>query len=407
VFAAAPAVHIAGSRFVDKHGQAIRLLGVNGGPGLSFACVEPIYDAYRQGGVWGGPVDDAAIAAMTSWKINAVRISLNEDCWLGINPVRRTAGRIREVRHGAHAAGRRIARHYRAEVRGYVRRLHAHGLIAIVDLHWTAPGRTLAFEQWPLPDRDHAPALWRSVARAFRTDASVVFEVFNEPYLSNPETLSWSCLRGGCRLPNRCADCHAPRAVPPGCQSCPTAEHPGGSYRAAGMQALVNAIRSTRARQPILSPGRWYSNDLSDWLRYRPHDPLGQLGASFHAYEGLPCDKIACWQSEIAPIAAQVPVVTTEFGPNNTNADGSFKQEPCDEGYDNDFMGWADQRGVSYLAWAWYYDNSAVDNAQRPNCTLNLLDQDWYGATPRPGHGQAVHDHLAALSTAQGGGPVR
>ena len=40
---------------------------------------------------WGfsdGPTDAASIAAMKAWHINAVRVPLNEDCWLGINGVK-------------------------------------------------------------------------------------------------------------------------------------------------------------------------------------------------------------------------------------------------------------------------------------------------------------------------------
>lgn len=33
----------------------------------------------------GGHMDDADAAAVASWNANAVRVSLNEDRWLGIN----------------------------------------------------------------------------------------------------------------------------------------------------------------------------------------------------------------------------------------------------------------------------------------------------------------------------------
>jgi hypothetical protein len=398
--ASAPQVRIAGNRFVDGRGHTIRLIGADGGPDLSDACVQPTYgDPYRSGGVFGGPVDNRAIALMVVWKMNAVRISLNEDCWLGINPVQQLTDRIVEPAPGGPAAGARIARRYQAQVEGYVRRLHNHGLMVIVDLHWSAPGRDIAFDQWPLPDSDHSLTFWRSVAATFKHDHSIVFDAFNEPFLSDPETLSWSCLRDGCRLPNRCADCDAEQRVP-GCGACPTAAHPDGTYRAAGMQAIVNAIRSTGARQPIITPGRSYTNDLTRWWRFRPQDPLHQLGVSFHSYQGERCSDPVCFDRLVRPLAARVPVVIGEFGPSLW-AGGKALTQPCDETWDQRLMNWADRAGVSYLAWAWYFDSPPAGDAQPADCSYDLLGRGWYSAAPRPGHGEAVFDHLADLAAAR------
>src|SRR5215469_3107735 len=71
------AVKVAGNQLVDVQGQPIRLLGVDRS-GAEYACI-------HGRGLLDGPTDRRAIAAMTAWRINAVRIPLNEDCWLGIN----------------------------------------------------------------------------------------------------------------------------------------------------------------------------------------------------------------------------------------------------------------------------------------------------------------------------------
>jgi endoglucanase len=382
---AAPKISIKGNHFVDGSGATLRLIGINVA-GAEFTCVEPVYNDFRKSGVWDGPVDAAAIAAMASWKINAVRVPLNEDCWLGINPVRRTEDRIARVRgRTAKAFGAKVARHYRSEVKAFVRRLHAAGLVAILDLHWTAPGSVLAAQQYPLPDTDHSAAFWRSVATTFKGDHSTVFELFNEPMLANADgadTLRWPCMRDGCTLPNRCADCGAAAK---------------GTFRTPGFTRLIATVRATGARNPVLVPGRYYSNDLSSWLTYRPRDKLKQVGATFHAYEGLPCADTDCWDREVAAVAAQVPVTSTEFGPSVQD-----RTEPCDASHDQRWMDWADGHGVGYLAWWWNDENF---DTPKPKCALSLIDD--FGGTPRDGHGVAVHDHLAALSEAQGGGPVR
>jgi hypothetical protein len=52
-----------------------------------------------------------------------------------------------------------------------------------------------------------------------------------------------------------------------------------------------------------------------------------------------------CWDSEVAPLNASVPVVTTEVGTDWT--------PPYSDAVALDLMQWADERQLGYLAWAW------------------------------------------------------
>ena len=160
---AAPlSISIQGNHFVNGSGQTIRLLGVNH-PSSEYACVDGF-------GYNDGHQDAADAAAIASWNADAVRVPLNEDCWLGIN------GQPNHSSEPLTAAG------YRKSVEEYVAGLNAHGLYAILDLHWSAPGSQVAMEQQPMPDHDHSPAFWESVAATFKGNPAVVFDVFNEPY---------------------------------------------------------------------------------------------------------------------------------------------------------------------------------------------------------------------------------
>lgn len=309
------AVRVEGNRLVNAQGQVLRLLGVDFS-GAEYACVQHL-------GIFAGPTDKQAIATMTSWRIDAVRLPLNEDCWLGINGVPTQFGGAR----------------YRASIRSYVAALNQAGLYVILDLHWNAPGRTLATTQQPMADLDHAPAFWSSVASTFRASPAVVFDLYNEPV-----GISWQCWRNGCVLPQ--------------------------GWRAAGMQTLVNAVRSTGARQPIIASGLDSGNDLSSWLRYRPFDAAGQLAAGFHVYNFLPCASVACWNQAIVPVARQVPVVATEMG-----------EVRCTDRFINNFMNWADPVGLSYLGWAW---NPA-------GCGAPSLISSWDGQPTAYGQGLRTH----------------
>ena len=68
-------VRVAGNRLVNGDGDPVRMLGVNRSGG-EYACIHAL-------GFFPGPTDKRAIQAMKSWRINAVRVPLNEQCWLG------------------------------------------------------------------------------------------------------------------------------------------------------------------------------------------------------------------------------------------------------------------------------------------------------------------------------------
>jgi hypothetical protein len=313
------AVRVAGNRFVDAQGHPIRLLGVDRS-GAEYACIEGL-------GIFAGPTDEHAVAAIASWDVTAVRLPLNEDCWLGINGA------------PAQYSGAR----YRAAIRQYVMRLNNAGLYVILDLHWNAPGRAQATGQQPMADLDHAPRFWSSVGRTFAADPAVIFDLYNEPH-----GISWPCWRDGCLVP--------------------------AGWHAAGMQTLVDAVRSTGAEQPIIATGLDWGNDLSSWLRFRPRDPTNQLVAGLHAYNDLACTTVACWKADVGPVARRVPVVAAELG-----------DKACSGAFLGSFMDWADSVGVSYLGWSW----------NPTGCAGPALIRSWDGQPTA--YGEVLREHLADL----------
>jgi len=75
--------------------------------------------------------------------------------------------------------------------------LTADNVIVILDLHWNNSGTNQANSQEPMPDLNHAPAFWTSVATAFKSNPSVIFDLYNEPYPT-----SWSCWLNGAPAAN-------------------------------------------------------------------------------------------------------------------------------------------------------------------------------------------------------------
>jgi endoglucanase len=323
--AANPALHVVGNHLVNSTGSTVQLVGVDRS-GTEYACIQGW-------GIFDGPSDASSVATIASWHANAVRVPLNEDCWLGIN--------------GAPSAYSGAT--YRNAIAAYVQELNAAGMVAILDLHWGAPGTTKATSQEQMPDAAHAPAFWTSVAGTFAHTPGVMFDLFNEPH-----DVSWSCWRNGCTLPN-------------------------GTV-AVGMQTLLSAVRAAGATQPVLAEGLNWGGDLSGWLANAPVDPDHALVASAHLYNFSGCNSATCWSSTIAPVAASVPVVTGEIG-----------ETDCSASWINSYMTWADSHGISYLAWAW-------DAGGGWSCSSGPGLFNSYDGTPNV-YGTGYRSHLAALAT--------
>jgi len=334
----APALHVVGNRLVDAAGATVVLHGVNRS-GAEFQCVHGF-------GIFDGPMDAASVTAIASWNVNAVRVPLNEDCWLGLSNVQ------------AQYAGA----NYQNAIRSYVALLHQYGIVAILDLHWSdgvysgnssACTDATATCQKPMPGTAHAVDFWRSVATTFASDPATVFDLFNEPYpdrATSTLTQAWTCWRDG--------------------GTCP-----GISYSVAGMQTLISAVRAAGAQNVILLGGLAYSNDMTQWLTFKPSDPAGNLAASWHSYNFNLCVTSSCWDQQIAPVAAQVPLVAGEVGEND-----------CAHGYIDTLMTWLDQHGIAYLGWTW--------NTWPCNSGPALIAA--YDGTPTA-FGVGLRDHLRAL----------
>ena len=117
-------LRVKGNRLVDRRGRVVQLRGVNRA-GTEYACIQGW-------GIFDGPSDARSVEAMASWRINSVRIPLNEDCWLGINGVN------------------------------------------------PAYGSYKATYQAGAPDADHAPAFWASLAATFKDDPNVILAPWGE-----------------------------------------------------------------------------------------------------------------------------------------------------------------------------------------------------------------------------------
>jgi hypothetical protein len=343
-------VAVCGNRLVDTQGATVQLRGINRS-GTQYMCVDG-------GNFFDGPTDATSLSYIKAWGVNAVRVSLNEDCWLGINGVSSTYG----------------GTNYQNAMVSYVGRLNTQGFRVILDLHWAAPGTTLttsALDQLPMADRDHSPTFWQGVANTFKNNPSVLFDLFNEPYPDSNRntTAAWTCVRDG--------------------GTCP-----GVNYQVAGSQEMLNAIRATGANNVVMVGGPQYAGVVDKWTTYKPTDSANQLAASIHIYydtpsspEWSPCYLQSCWNNTMAPLAATTPIVIGEVGEHDCGhglIDGTALSPTQPS-----LLDWSDQHSISYLAWSWI-SNGGGNCAGEPS-----LISDYQG-TPT-NYGIGIKNHLMSV----------
>ncbi len=220
-------IQVQGNKLIDDStGKEVVLQGFSKA-GTEFQCVSG--DA-----IFDGPVDDIMIQHMLNWNINAVRIPLNEQCWLGVNGIKPEYS----------------GKNYINAVTDFVKRINNHGMYVILDLHFSAPGTVLAKEASVMADTDHSVPFWSQMANHFKNMPDVIFDLFNEPYLDRTSgSDAWKCFRDG----GKC---------------------PGVDFDVAGYQTLVDTVRKTGSKNVVMIGGLSFSNDLSKWLSFRPVDPL-------------------------------------------------------------------------------------------------------------------------------------
>jgi hypothetical protein len=349
---------------VDGSGETVELHGVDRS-GTEYACIQGW-------GIFDGPSDQTSITAIASWNANAVRVPLNEDCWLGINGVSTTYG-------GAA---------YVSAIKAYVELLTSNNMVTILDLHWAAPGSEPATGQLGMADADHAPAFWSSVASTFADNGRVVFDLFNEPFITD-----WSCwLSGG-----MCA-----------------VDANNVAYEAAGMASLLQAVRRAGANNVVILGGLGYASEFSSWVSSVNSIPtlpapldgvsIANVAASWHIYDfndtGCPsqyngygssqmCDTAqatAAATSIPSVLAAGFPFIAGESGISayQTTTPFSAAQVQELEIWYEGLLTWIAAQGQSYLAWDW----------NTSGAPYLLLD---YTGTPTPDFGVTYKAHLAGL----------
>jgi uncharacterized protein (TIGR03437 family) len=354
-------ISISGNKFIDGSGNIVQLRGVNLSA-MEFTAIQGYDPSDPTGGNFGQP-DNPNWAAIGSWKANVVRIPLNEASWLAL-----TCTDTDGVVHQADPGG-----NYKTFLANMVQAANAAGMYVILDLHWAAPGNSCPMLQTQMADSDHSLAFWTSIAQTYKSNPAVMFELFNEPFMNVDFTGDqWEYIMFG----TGGAFSGYPATSTKGNQ-----QNIATPWAIASYQAMIDAVRSAGATNPVLIGSLSYTADLSGWLAHVPTDPLNQMAATWHPYPayGAAFGTAAYAQPDFAPqvfsevqaiFAAGIPVIATETG--DQDSPGTVGAPLM-----TTITTFADQMGMSLLGWTW-------DVWTQPSFVL-IKD---VNGTPTDGYGQ-------------------
>jgi len=364
---------VQGNHLVDKQGNPLQLRGVNVS-GLEFVAIQN-----RGSDPWDGAAPNWNV--VKSWKANVVRLPLNQASWLKQMCKDPSSGATRKADPG---------NNYVATVTKAVNDATAAGLYVILDLHMSAPGTYCPMIQNAMADKTNSIPFWTSVAQAFKGYPNVMFELFNEPFLTNTPFFGTFFSGDGWQYLMKGTGASAMTGFPAATINL-SPVNVSFTWDIASMQDMLDAVRATGATNVVLVAGLMYASAFDGWLANHPVDSQAQMAAVWHAYPayGTTFGTAAAAQPNGAPqiftqaqgiLDAGIPIVITELG------------DRCSDGTTNspevtNMVNWADAHNVSVLGWGfntWY--SPGVD------CEDVLLKD--ASGTPTPGYGQVFHDWL-------------
>ena len=324
-------LHVAGNQLQNKDAKNIWLQGLS---------VDSL-----QWSAAGEHIDKSIPVAIDQWKANVIRLPVKENFWAGKGPWQGPDGGVA----------------YRKIVDAAVEAAGSRGAYLVIDLH-----------QFGAPMPEHVE-FWTDVATRYKNHPAVLFELFNEPH-----SISWKVWRDGGDLTdknNKNTDVNAKEN---------TQETTGEV--STGMQALVNAVRATGARNIIIAGGLDWGYDLSGVMNGYALDDRGGNGIMYssHVYPWK-----TDWQGKTLIAADKYPIFVGEVGCPEKWEDFAFippnmRQEKLGPGctWPVDMLGMIQKHKLNWTGFSFH-----------PKCgPMVILDWNY---TPTPYWGVFVKDALS------------
>ena len=255
-----------------------------------------------------------------------------------------------------------------------VKQANQAGLYVILNLHDDDQAGSPYGSGADAP-KPESVAFWKTFAAHYASNPMVMFDIYNEPHYVDGN--AW--LNGG------------------GTQTGST----GKTTTVIGMQALVNAVRSTGARQIIVAGGLKYALlwQKKHGVALYINDP--NIVYTKHPYNQVASGTPATWDAMWGYFKGKYPLYAGEWAllPNTTipvqcqgaTMAGADKQV-------NSFLNYMQQNGISWTAWQFDIGHMILDRTSFTPTLLNSTKYPWVCNSPHSlaGMGAVVKAYLLA-----------
>ncbi len=246
---------VVGNRLHDSDGKEVWLQGVNAG-GLETLPqdMQPV---------------KSTVVAIDEWKSNCVRLPMKEEFWYGKSPYQKDGGES-----------------YRQKIDQIITLTANRGAYLVLDLH-----------RFRAPKQEHAD-FWKDAATRYKDHPAVLFDIFNEPH-----DVSWEVWRNGGFVGTKTNNDESAFLTD-------EEKKKNQGFESVGMQGLVDAVRSTGAKNIIIAGGVFWCNDLTGIVNgFALDDKEGNgIMYSWHTYNWHPG-----W-AHVLPVAEKYPIFLGEVG---------------------------------------------------------------------------------------------
>ena len=317
-------IKVVGNRLRDAEGNEVWLQGVNAG------------------GLETLPHDKQAlksvVVAIDDWKANCVRLPMNDTFWYGKSPYQKDGGA-----------------EYRATIDQAIVLAANRGAYIVIDLH-----------RFRAPTQEHAD-FWKDFAASYKDHPAVLFDLFNEPH-----GVSWEVWRNGGLVGKK-------EGVDESAFLSEEEKRKNQGFHSVGMQGLVDAVRSTGAKNVVIAGGVFWCNDLTGIAEgYALEDKSGHgVMYSWHTYNWH-----KGWEKKVLPTAAKHPIFVGELGADIKKMDfipAADQEDPYT--WVPDMLGFIQKHRLNWTGWCMH-----------PKATPIMIS-DWL-YTPTPFWGQFAKDAL-------------
>jgi hypothetical protein len=312
-----------GNRLVDPEGNEVWPQGMN--------------VASLEWSVGGEQVHKSIVVGIDDWNGNVIRLPVKEEYWFG--------------RKGQSDGGKS----YRDIVDQAVTLVANRGSYLVLDLH-----------RYRAPTQEHID-FWKDAAARYKNHPAVIFDLLNEPH-----DTSWEVWKNGGPVGKKMTADQAAFLTPE--------ERAKATFESVGMQAMLDAVRSTGAKNLVVVGGLDYAYQLDGILNgFALEDKTGNgIMYACHIYPWK-----SKWQKYLLDAAAKYPILLGEVGADaNKMTFMPLDQQEDWETWTPAILGHIQQHRLNWTGWCFHPKASP----------RMLLDWDY---TPTPFWGQQAKDALS------------